>query len=119
MIFGGVLVGYVQSANWAEWTNYNLAGHTMAMEHAEMARAAKWDTQVPTDELVASNFPPSIETLDVPIWGTNTVYATNTTIITTVSTSPPLKMIQVATVWSFGNRGLFTNFMTTYRSPDQ
>ena len=119
LLFGGALAGYIQSATRAEWTSYNLAGHSMAMQHAEMARAAKWDTQVQVDELVASNFPQTVEALDVPVWGTNTAYATNTTTISTISSSPPVKMIQVATVWAFRSRGLFTNLTITYRSPDQ
>ena len=119
LIFGGVLAGYIQSARQAEWTNYNLAGYSMAMQHLEMARAAKWDTQVPVDELVSSNFIPTVEVLDVPLWGTNSVLATNTTFITTILSDPPLKMIRVETVWAFRSRGLFTNSTATYRSPDQ
>ena len=119
LIFGGVLVGYVQSAQMAEWSSCNLAAYDLAMQHLEMARATKWDTQASIDDLVSSNFPPTVEVLDVPLWGTNVMYATNTTSISTVSTDPPLKMIQVQTVWAFGSRGLFTNETATYRGPDQ
>lgn len=119
LIFGGVLTGYVQSANRAQWASYDLAGQSMAMAHLEMARVAKWDTQVPTDDLVSSNFPPIVEVLDVPLWSTNLMFATNTTFITAISSDPPLKMIRIETVWSFLSRGLFTNVTATYRSPDQ
>lgn len=119
LIFGGVLASYIQTVKWSEWTNYNLAGQSMAIQHLEMARAAKWDTQEPSDTLVSSNFPMSIGVLDVPLWGTNNVFATNTTFISTITSDPPLKMIRVETVWSFQNRGLFTNMTATYRSPDQ
>src|SRR5687768_2389272 len=73
MIFGGVLVGYVQSANRAEWTAYHLAAQAVATQRLEAARAAKWDTQSapPADFLVTSNFPPTVEVLDVPVSGTN------------------------------------------------
>jgi len=119
LIFGGVLAGYIQTANQAEWANYDLAGQSMAMQHLEMARAAKWDTQMQADELVSTNFPQTIEVLDVPLWSTNSVFATNTTLISSVSSDPPLKMIRIETVWAFRDRGLFTNATSTYRSPDQ
>lgn len=121
LLFGGVLTGYLQSANQAEWTGRNLAGHSMAMQHLEMARSAKWDTQAApaVDRLVSSNFPTTVEVLDIPLWGTTAVPATSTTFITTVSDDPPLKMIRVETVWAFRDRGLFTNVTATYRGPDQ
>jgi len=121
MIFGGVLLGYVQSANRAEWSAYHLAAQAVASQRLEAARAAKWDTQSasPTDLLVASNFPPSIEVLDVPASGAKFAYTTNHVFITTVSTNPPLKMIRVESIWTFRSRGLFTNTTVTYRAPDQ
>jgi prepilin-type N-terminal cleavage/methylation domain-containing protein len=121
LIFGGVLTGYLQSAGQAEWSAYNLAGHSLAMQRLEAARASKWDTQASpsVDKLVASNFPVNIEVLDVPLAGTNVVEATNTVFITTISADPPLKMIRVETVWAFRQRGLFTNVTATYRGPDQ
>jgi len=63
----------------------------------------KWDTLgfPVVDVLVSSNFPPVTNILDVPISGTNIVYATNITTITTVSLSPPLKMIRVDCSWPF------------------
>ncbi len=121
MIFGGVLMGYVQSANHAEWSAYRFAAQAMASQRLEAARAAKWDTQSapPVDLLVATNFPVAVEVLDVPVSGGNAVLATNTVFITTISSNPPLKMIRVETVWAFQRRGLFTNTTATYRAPDQ
>jgi hypothetical protein len=121
LIFGGVLTGYVQSANQSEWTAYNLAGNSMAMQHLELARAAKWDTQAspPVDNLVSARFPQTVEPLDVPLWGATPVMATNTVTISTISSDPPLRMIEVQTVWSFRDRGLYTNLTATYRAPDQ
>lgn len=121
MIFGGVLLGYVQSANRSEWSAYHLAAQAVATQRLEAARAAKWDTQSapPADFLVASNFPPTVEVLDVPVSGTNVAFTTNTVFITTVYANPPLKMIRVESVWAFRSRGLFTNTTATYRAPDQ
>ena len=121
MIFGGVLTGYLQSATQAEWSAYNLAGHSLALQRLEAARAAKWDTQSApvVDKLVAANFPETTEVLDIPVSGTNIVLATTTVGISTVSANPPLKMIRVETVWPFRERGWFTNVIVTYRAPDQ
>lgn len=121
VIFGGVLTGYIQSSKRAEWSAYNLAGYSMSMQHLEMARAAKWDTQSVslTDNLVSSNFPVTVEVLDVPVRGSNLAYATNTVFIKVISADPPLKMVRVETVWSFRDGRTFTNSAATYRAPDQ
>lgn len=121
LVFGGVLLAYIQGTRRAEWSAYYLAGHSMAMQRLEQARAAKWDTQAspPVDQLVASNFPVTVDILDIPVSGTNVTFATNVVTITTVSADPPLKMIEVRTTWPFGNRGTFTNTVVSYRGPDQ
>lgn len=116
---GGIIYGYVMSAQSAEWSAYNLAANSLALQRMEQARAAKWDRQATpiVDEL--TNFPVRVEVLDIPISGTNVVYATNTTTITTVSTTPPLKMIRVDCTWRFFSGRVFTNSVVTYRAPDQ
>jgi hypothetical protein len=121
MVFGGVLLGYVQSAKRAEWSAYHLAAQASASQRLEAARAAKWDTQSapPVDMLVSGNFPPTVEVLDVPQAGTNVAYTTNFVFITDVTVNPPLKMIRVESIWDFRSRGLFTNTTATYRAPDQ
>jgi len=121
LVFGGIVTGYMNSAMRAEWAAYHLAAQALANQRLEAARAAKWDTQaaIPTDALVASNFPPLVEVLDIPTAGTNVVFATNRLAITIVSANPPLKMIRSETAWSFYSRGVFTNYTLTYRAPDQ
>lgn len=116
-----IVTGYVLSANRAEWSAYSLAAHSIAMQRLEQARAAKWDPYAypAADEVQATNFPVAIEVLDVPISGTNIVYATNRTTISTVSSDPPLKMVKVECSWRFTNRGVFTNTIVAYRAPDQ
>ncbi len=116
---GGVIYGYVMSAQTAEWSAHNLAANSLAMQRLEQARAAKWDRQStpPVDEL--TNFPIVVEVLDIPISGTNFVYATNVTTITMVSTNPPLKMIRVDCSVRYNSGHVFTNTMITYRAPDQ
>ena len=117
----GVIYGYIQSAKFAEFTSYSLAAQSLALQRSEQCRTCKWDPlgYPAIDELVASNFTAQINILDIPISHSNIVYATNFTVITTLSTNPPLKMIQVNCVWPFLGRGLFTNISLTYRAPDQ
>jgi hypothetical protein len=118
---GASFYGYIVSANRAEWSAYSLAANSIAMQRMEQARACRWDPlqSPPVDELVSTNFPVQISVLDIPISGTNTVYATNYTTIRTIQTDPPLKMIRVDCCWMFVKRGPFTNTLATYRSPDQ
>src|SRR6476469_1964231 len=80
------IYGYVQSAKRAEWSGYNLAAHSLAVQRMEQARACRWDPlsySTNNDDLVSINFPVvSTNVLDIPISGTNIVYATNYTTIT-------------------------------------
>jgi hypothetical protein len=120
-VFAGILLAYAQSAERAEWSAYSQAAHSLALQRLEQARSARWDrlSYPPVDELVSNNFPLQVEVLDIPVSGGRFTYATNHTTIGTVSTDPPLRFIQVDCVWSFLDRGLFTNTITTYRAPDQ
>lgn len=122
MVFAGGVLGYVQSAQQAEWAAYTLAANSLAQQRMEQTRAAKWDTQAtpPIDNLVSTNFPVSVDILDVPLAGSNNiVYATNVTTISNISANPPVKMIRVDCTWRFWKRGLYTNTVVTYRAPDQ
>lgn len=121
LTIGATIYGYVMSTRRAEWSGYSLAAHSLAMQGVEQARASKWDTlgNPPVDQLVSSNFPVRVNILDIPISGTNIVYATNFTTIATVQANPPLKLIRVDTVWRFMSKGPFTNTVVTYRAPDQ
>ena len=120
LTFGGIVFGYTQSARNSEWSAYSLAAQSMAVQRIEQTRACKWDPDATpaVDELVGGNFPAQTNILDVPIAGTNIVYATNFTTVTTVSTTPPLKMISVQATWRFMNGRVFTNNIVTYRAPD-
>jgi hypothetical protein len=121
LIGSGIIRGYIQCARMADWQAHSLAAQSLAMQRVEQARAAKWDRRAypVVDQLVASNFPASIEALDLPVAGTRVSYATNYTAITDVSLDPPLRMIQVECVWRFTDGRLFTNSLATYRAPDQ
>lgn len=121
LLMGGLMLGYVQVLRRAEWSAHSLAAHAMAVRGLEQARAAKWDTlAVPAvDQLVAGNFGPVVEVLDIPISGDNLALATNYTGIVGISVDPPLKLVRVDCVWSFYSGEVFTNTVVTYRAPDQ
>jgi hypothetical protein len=117
----GIVYGYIRSAQTAEWSAYHLAAHSLATQRIEQTRAAKWDFQAipPVDDLISANFPTTNDVLDIPISGTNVVYATNVTTISNISISPALKMIRVDCSWRFNTGRVFTNTIVTYRGPDQ
>jgi type II secretory pathway pseudopilin PulG len=128
MLVASISLGFVQSAQQAEWSAYNMAAQSLALQGIEQARSAKWDPQaiVPIDNCTATNFPTTTTNLlDVPISGsTGQTYATNTWTITMVATNPyPLKMIRVDTTWMFvrssGHNRVFTNTVATLRAPDE
>ena len=112
---------YVLSARAADWIAHSSAAEIAAQARVEQTRVAKWDTQATpvVDELVSPNFPPSAVQLSVPVAGGTPVHGTNFTVISVVSEDPPMRMVRVDCVWSYPNRGLFTNSVTVYRSPDQ
>lgn len=118
---GSTISGYVLVARRADWATMSGAADMLAMQRVEQIKAARWDTVAypAIDEIVTNNFPDASTTLDLPISGTNTLKATLKSTITTVSSDPPLKMIQVACVWPYMGKGYYTNTVTTYRSPDQ
>ena len=116
----GIVTGFVQSQRAAEWSAYTFAAQTLALQPIEQSRAARWDPYagVPIDEV--TNLPAiTTNILDIPVAGTNIVYATNRTWVRTISTVPPLKEIYVECTWRFLNRGVFTNSVLTYRAPGQ
>ena len=116
----GLVSGFVQANRTAEWSAYSLAAQSLAMQPIEQARAAKWDPYAypPVDE-VTNIRTLTTNILDIPISGTNIVYATNRITVRTISTTPPLKEISVQCTWRFCNAGVFTNRMVAYRASDQ
>lgn len=117
----GIVAGFIQTEKQAEWSAYSLAAQSLAMQPIEQARGAKWDPYANPSVDQITNIPAlSTNILDIPISGTNIVYATNSTTIQTVgSGTPPLKKISVVCTWTFFNRGVFSNTIITYRAPDQ
>ena len=119
LVVQGTVIGYVFSAQRAEWSAYSMAAQSLAMQSVEQARAAKWDPQAwpVSDELGTTSFA-QVVVLDVPVVGTP-VYATNYVRVSTVSVNPPLRELRTDCVWRLVKRGPFTNTLITLRAPDQ
>jgi prepilin-type N-terminal cleavage/methylation domain-containing protein len=125
VVVQGVILGYVASAQRAEWSAHSLAAQSIATQGAEQARAAKWDPQGwpqgvgpgQCDELGVTSY---VQTNQLDIAGTGkAVFATNVISITTISANPPVRQIRSDCVWRFMNHGLFTNSVILLRAPDQ
>jgi hypothetical protein len=119
ILIAGIVSGHIQSVHHAEWSAYNLAANSLALQQIERVKAAKWDPAGMVDKVLQANFPAYEEILDIPISKQNIVYATVSTRITTISTIPPLKLVRIECTWPFLNRGTFTNVVASYRAPDQ
>lgn len=121
LIVAGAARAHVAAAMRAEWSACSFAASNSAMQRVEQIRSARWDTLATPvlDQLVSSNFPPQIVTLEVPSIGTNVVYATNFTSVSVLSLDPPMRVVRTDCVWRFSDRGLFTNSTVVYRGPDQ
>jgi len=123
LAFGGVIYGYVLTADRAEWSANSLAAQSLAMQGVEQARSAKWDPKAwpAVDELGLTNYT-QVDTLDVPVSG-QPVLATNYISVTLVSLDPPLRQLRADCVWRLANgcrsRGPFTNTVITLRTADQ
>jgi prepilin-type N-terminal cleavage/methylation domain-containing protein len=121
LVFSGVLLGYTRASQRAEWSGLSLAAEALCVRQMEQFRAVLWDTQnVPiidnTTNIVTSN----VMILDIPISGSNVVYATNTFTIQSFTQAGPsyFKMITAQTVWALNGK-VYTNSLVDYRAPDQ
>ena len=117
----GILTGYTYCTTSAEKGALTLAASARAMERLEETRSAKWDTSIwpPVDQVVATNFPDKVVSLDLTGSGVATTPATLQTAITQISTNPPLKRIRVDCIWKFKSGLAVTNTIETCRAPDQ
>lgn len=122
--FMGIILGYVQISDRAQWSAYSLAAQSLATQAVEQARGGKWDPTAwpPMDEIAPTNFT-TTETLDVPVSG-QPVLATNYVRIRNVSLTPPIRELRVDCVWCLTSRpisarGPFTNSAVTLRACDQ
>lgn len=116
-----IVSGYTMCVVGAEKSALSLSASAMASERLEQTRCAAWNTVSwpPVDQLVGSNFPPTMVVLDRAGSGPGATYATNYTTITQVSTNPPLRLVRVDCVWQFNRAVRCTNTIAMCRAPDQ
>ncbi len=120
LVMGSVILCYIQTCERAQWTGYALAAQGLAIQQLEQARAAAMDPNGSVCEL--TNIAPSgsITTaarLDLPVPGTNYVWATNYVGITLVTNSVnpvvTVYMVRVDTVWPLNRSGTVQYFSNT------
>jgi prepilin-type N-terminal cleavage/methylation domain-containing protein len=126
LMVAGIVEGYIYCTTSAVKAELAQAANAKAMQRLEETRSAVWDTSSypVVDQLVASNFPDEIVTLDLP--GTNSAgtLATIQTTIVQISPSPsfpslpPRRGIHVDCIWQFQGTGLITNSIESIRAPN-
>ena len=95
----------------------------------ERAKCAVWDTQqtpvMNQISALSNNYAVYVNTLDLPISGTNAVYVTNTCTFTlvTLATTPPTSvyMVKVDAAWPFRWKNkvtIYHNIVADYFAPD-
>jgi prepilin-type N-terminal cleavage/methylation domain-containing protein len=117
----GIIAGYVYCTTSAVKAELAQAANARAMERIEEARSARWDTSSwpIVDQLVATNFPDEVVSLDMPGTNSGGTLATIQTEIAQISLSPPIRTIHVDCIWQFRGVELITNSIETIRAPDQ
>jgi prepilin-type N-terminal cleavage/methylation domain-containing protein len=126
MVFSGVITAYVQSSYRAEWSGYSLAAQSLAIQQLEQARAANWDVSTIPVRNEITNVPTVTSAiLDLPVNGTNIVWATNYTTISSIAITntvgASVYMVRVDTAWPFnwaGKRRYYTNTVADIFAPD-
>jgi hypothetical protein len=124
VVTGSTIVCYLQFARQAEWSAMSMAAQGLAIQRLEQTRGARWDTQAypqtaDCNQFVSANFPSLQAVMDVPVsGGTNVLVANVATVISDISTTPPLRQVVVQCTWPFKGR-TFTNTILSYRAPDQ
>jgi type II secretory pathway pseudopilin PulG len=133
LVFGGCILAYVQTANRAEWAGYALAAQGQVIQQLERARAAAMDPNGVVNELTnltpgfngSTGFTNYAVQLEVPVSGTNFVWATNYVGVKLVTNSVnPLVtvyMVRVDTSWPLvrhGQTSYFSNAAACYYAED-
>jgi type II secretory pathway pseudopilin PulG len=126
LVFSAILTTYIQGSYRAEWSGLSLAAQAAGIQQLESAKAAVWDPlQTSMDQI--SQLPTVTSVLlDLPVTGTNTVYATNYTTVTLLTNAvlyPTYSnyFVQVKTVWPFRWKNqtvYFTNTIAGYYAPE-
>lgn len=118
---GGLVEGYIFCTTASVKDSLYMAANGRAVERIEEARSARWDTSIypAVDQLVATNFPDKVVTLQTTGAGVETIAATIKTEISDISLTPPVRRIRVDCIWLFKGVEPVTNSIETCRAPDQ
>jgi len=121
LTMGGIVTGYIFCMNASAKDALAMSANAKVLERIEQTRSAQWDTSVypAVDQLVATNFPDLVITLDYSRSGSNILSATIKTDISQISLTPPIRRIRVDCIWQFKGVELVTNTIETCRAPDQ
>jgi hypothetical protein len=123
LVFGAIIGGHIQTSYRAEWTGLSLAAQAAGVQQLESAKCAIWDTQqIPVQDEI-NKLPRVTSTLlDLPVSGTNTIYATNYVTVTLKQNGVYSNYcVQVDTVWPFRwktQTKYYTNTIMAYYAPD-
>ena len=123
LVFAAIITAYVQTSYRAEWTGYSLAAQAAAVQQLESAKAAVWDPlQTPVMDQISQLPLVTSVLLDLPVSGTNTLYATNYITVTLMQNGVYSNyFVQVNTVWPFRWKNqtvYFTNTIADYYAPE-
>jgi prepilin-type N-terminal cleavage/methylation domain-containing protein len=123
LVMAGMIYGYVQTNQRAEWSSMSLAAQSIASSGVAQALAAKWDTRsnIPGtgfgtgDELPPTNYV-HLNSMFIP--GSSSLeWVTNNISITTISLNPPVRQVRADCVWQFKYTGnLYSNTVVTWRT---
>ncbi len=117
---GGIVSGYIYCTTAAVKGELVQAANARALQRIEETHSALWNTTVSNvDQLVTTNFPNKVVSLDMPGSGSNGTPATVVTTISPISLNPPIRKIRVDCIWQFRGAQLITNTIETIRAPDQ
>jgi type II secretory pathway pseudopilin PulG len=120
LMVAGIVTGYIFCTTSTVKDSLYMAANSRALERLEETRSAIWAPyrSSPVDQLVATNFPDKIVTLDLSGSGSEITSATLKTDISQISLSPPVRKIHVDCIWEFKGAQVVTS-IETCRAPDQ
>jgi type II secretory pathway pseudopilin PulG len=115
LILASTVIGYINCAKASVKTELEQAANAKAMERLEATHCAIWAPlrATPVDQLVASNFPDLVVSLDQPGTNLTGTVATIKTTIASISTNPPMRSVHVDCIWQFQGQEWMTNSVET------
>ena len=108
-----VLLGIASTNYRTYWATYEQLATKSASERLEQVRTVHWQPYLTNtmDGLTTSNFPADTVVLDPLLSGATPITASRSVSFTTISVTgaPQYKVVLSSVVWSYRNKGPFTN----------